>query len=354
MAIQRGNMQFLNLKRIYERNKKSIDRNINDVLSSGRFIGGKYVEELEMRLSQYTNSMCATCANGTDALHIAIRFLHLHLEGKKIALPAFGFKAALEMINLVGAQPVFVDIGDDFNINPDLIPDDIDGVIAMSLFGVDCKYEEIRKKIGWKKKFIIDAAQSFSSSIGKQAMVADIITTSFHPAKLLGCFGDGGALFTKQTDGKDFAKTFCNHGRFHINDRYLLNDGINSRLDNIQAAILCARFETFEDELWKREVIAEKYGIQKVGNRKLFPYYSILVNNRDKIRKSIEERGVPTKCYYSTPLFHWDWKTLHNSPIIFKNTEAISKRILQVPIDPYMTDKEIKKVKEIVSDYPIR
>ena len=338
MAIQRGNMQFLNLKRIYERNKKSIDKNINDVLSSGRFIGGKYVEELEDLLSYYTNSTCITCGNGTDALHIALRLMQV--DNKRIALPAFGFRAALEMIYLLGAQPVFVDIGDDFNINPELIPDDIDGVIAMSLFGVNCKYNEIRQKIGWEKKFIIDAAQSFSSNIGCQAEIADVVTTSFHPTKILGCFGDGGALFTNQTIERDVARSYRNHGRSHVNKDEYLMIGTNSRLDNIQAAILVARFESFSDELWMREVIARMYEIP--NSRSLYPFHSILVNNRDEIRKSIEARGVPTKCYYKEPL--------SDCP----KAKTASKRILQVPIDPYMTAKEIKKVKEIVCDYPIR
>ncbi len=338
-------MEFLNLKRIYEKNKKLIDRNVNDVLSSGKFIGGKYVEELEMLLSQYTNTHCITCGNGTDALHIAIKLMHL--EGKKIALPAFGFRAALEMIQLLGAEPIFVDIGDDFNINPYLIPDDIDGVIAMSLFGVNCDYRAIREKIGWEKPFIIDAAQSFSPDIGKQAEIADIVTTSFHPTKLLGCFGDGGALFTNQATERDVARCYRNHGRSYVErDNYIMVGGINSRLDNIQAAILCARLERLGDEVMMREAIANEYGL--LDTESLCTCYSILVNNRDKIRKSIEERGVPTKCYYRKPLYH-NYLTPN-----FEKALSTSKRIFQVPIDPYMTKKEINTVKEIISDYPIR
>jgi UDP-2-acetamido-2-deoxy-ribo-hexuluronate aminotransferase len=339
-------MEFINLKRIYEKNKKAIDRNVNDVLSSGRYIGGKYVDEIEDKLSQYIKTLCITCGNGTDALLIALETLGL--RGKRVAIPAFGFRAAWEMVRVlaVNSDPVFVDIGDDFNINPELIPDDVDGVVAMSLFGVDCKYEAIRNKIGWNKRFIIDAAQSFTSDIGRQLVFADIVTTSFHPTKLLGCFGDGGALFTNNTYFRDVARCYRNHGRSIHGGCYVLEYGINSRLDNLQAAVLVARFENFEDELEMRKNIAFEYGtIKKHLEKSLYSCYSILSNNRETIRKSIEERGVPTKCYYNQPIFY-----NCNCP----NSKRVAEKIFQVPIDPYMTKKEINIVKEAINDFTVR
>jgi len=316
-------MEFLNLKRIYEKNKKLIDKYTSHVIQSGRYIKRVGFE-------------CVTCASGTDALNLAIA--ETGLAGKRVAVPSFGFQAAEEMVMLNGGTPVHVDVKH-YNMDPELIPDDIDGVIAMELFGTSCEHFDIRRRIG-DKPFIIDVAQNFGGSMEERMCDADIITTSFFPSKLLGCFGDGGAVFTKRKS--DRMRAYKDHGRAKDDkSRRLMLRGVNSRLDEIQAAVLLARLETFDNERAMRTEVADATIEVHVDSASGY-CINMMSDNRKVDIKFFNDRGIPTKIYYPTPLY----------PHI--NALYLSEHIFQLPVDPYFTVGEVETLKEALNDFANR
>lgn len=267
-------MEFRDLKTQYRHMKKEIDRGIADVLNQANYIDGSQVKELELELASYVGTKhCITCANGTDALRLALMVWGIK-EGDAVFIPDFTFFSTGEVVSLTGATPIFVDIDEHtFNISSDCLEREIEAVLSegklvpravipVDLFGLPADYEAI-KKVSKRYNILIleDGAQGFGGSIGKKKACSfgDISITSFFPAKPLGCYGDGGAIFTDHDDWAELLSSYKVHGRGK--DKYHnVRIGLNSRLDTIQAAILQVKLRYFKEyELAAVNKVADWY-----------------------------------------------------------------------------------------------
>lgn len=313
------NIQFVDLKRQYKAYKKEIDGQIRDVISSSAFIMGKKIEELEQKLAAFTKTKYAAgCSSGTDALVLALAALELR-PGDEVITTPFSFIATSEAIAIFKAKPVFVDIdAHTFNIDPAKIPavitDKTRGIIAVDLFGQCADYDAINAVARDHKLFVIeDAAQSFGASYkGRPACsLAPVACTSFFPAKPLGCFGDGGMIFTDDEKLYTVIKSLRAHGMG--TDKYNhVRIGFNARLDTLQAGILLAKFRHMRDEIKRRNAAARYYTKYLSGcvttpvvlehNVSVFAQYSILVKDRDALQQHLKNKAVPTAVHYPQPL----------------------------------------------------
>lgn len=320
-------MEFIDLCAQLEKMRPAIEKRISKVLDHGKFILGPEVLELEILLADYVGRKhCITCANGTDALQMALMCNGVG-PGDIVLTPAFSFFATAEVVPQVGAKPYFVDVDrSTFNICPEsvlLALDDIKSqnlgmpkaIIAVDLFGLPANFVELERICKDKGLILIeDAAQGFGGSImGRRACsFGDVSTTSFFPAKPLGCYGDGGALFTDSDVIAERARSIRTHGAGkHKYEHVRL--GLNSRLDTLQAAILLAKFEYFAAELAHRQQVSERYkdACKRVtapfvpeGYTSGWAQYTVLAKpgERDAIRERLYARGVPTAIYYPRPL----------------------------------------------------
>ena len=360
-------MEFIDLHRQYNELKKEIDLAINDVISSTSFICGKQVKELEKELEEYVGvKHCLTCANGTDALTLALRAIDTR-EGDAIFVPDYTYFASAEVIALENATPVFVDVDDTFNIDIHSFENailavqkegkfNLKAVIVVDLFGQPANYPEI-KKIAQKYGLLIieDGAQGFGGSINgqKACSFGDISTTSFFPVKPLGCYGDGGAVFTNDDKYYDLMCSLAVHGKGQ--DKYdNIRIGYNSRLDTIQAAILLPKLHAFINfELDKRKEIADYYStslkdkfvVPKVlnGFTSSWAQYTLLANTeeqRQAIIEGLRKKNIPIMVYYRTPM-HKE-KAFANNKVYVKlsNSEKFMKRAFSIPFSPYLTREE--------------
>lgn len=365
-------MQFIDLKAQYQHLKERIDKRIQVVLSHGKYIMGPEVEELERNLAEYVGVKHAiTCANGTDALQLCMMVLDIK-PGDAVFCPTFTFFATAEAPAFFGATPIFVDANPTtFNICPlDLersIQDVIEegklqpkAIIAVDLFGLPANYPEIEKIAQkYNLKLIEDAAQGFGGEInGKKAgSFGDIATTSFFPAKPLGCYGDGGAVFTNNDDYADLLRSFRVHGKG--NDKYdNIRIGMNSRLDTIQAAILIEKLKEFPTELKNRNRIAKLYDsiISKKIVRPFVPenyvsswaQYTLKVDNRDSLITALKNEGVPSVIYYSKCMHQ---QTAFQPVNLCKNelniSENLSETVLSLPMHGY--DIDVDKIVRILN-----
>ena len=354
-------MQFIDLKSQYNHLKMKIDARIQSVLDHGMYIMGPEVRELEERLADYVGVKHAVaCANGTDALSLALMVLGIK-KGEAVFCPTFTFFATGESIALTGATPIFVDSNvDTFNICPIHLEKQIINCIAegvnipkvimtVDLFGLPANYPEIRaiaKK--YDLKIIEDGAQGFGGEIaGKRACsFGDISTTSFFPAKPLGCYGDGGAVFTDDDDYANLLRSYRVHGKGE--DKYdNVRIGINSRLDTIQAAILLEKLAEFPVEVVARNRAADsykknlsaKYKTPTIpsGYRSSFAQYTLVVDDRQDVINQFKELGVPTVIYYQ--------KCLHQQKAFahlgycdrnFPNASNLANKVLSLPMHPYL------------------
>ena len=275
-------MEFIDLKKQQEKIRSSLDLRLKKVLDNGRYILGEEVSQLEKELSSFCGSKYTiSCANGTDALALALMALGIGRDDAVITVP-FTYIATIESICLVGATPILVDVYDStFNINPELIESAINNsnknvkaIMAVDLFGLPARYRlinDIAKK--YNLKVIGDTAQSFGSSIGSQKVgtFCDITTTSFFPAKPLGCYGDGGAIFTDSDSIDSTLRSLRVHGKGV--DKYdNIRIGMNSRLDTIQAAILLEKLSIFDKEIQQRNLIASHYREELKNENLIFQY----------------------------------------------------------------------------------
>lgn len=326
-------MEFRGLKAQYKALKKEIDTAVLSVLESGQYIGGSEVKELEKELADYVGvNHCITCANGTDALTISLAALGIGKDDI-VLVPDFTFFASGESVAFVGATPVFVDVDEKtFNICPTKIEqtiielqqkgygNQIKVIMTVDLFGLPANYPEIQKIANKYGLFVLeDAAQGFGGSINSQKACSfgDIATTSFFPAKPLGCYGDGGAIFTDNDKLAAFIRSYVVHGK-NGEDKYdNVRIGVNSRLDTIQAAILRVKLKAFRDyELDAVNKVAEKYNQDLKGKGYQLPYipngyissfaqYTIKLDSkeqRDAFKSEYEANGIPTMIYYAKPM----------------------------------------------------
>lgn len=367
-------MQFIDLKAQYQALKSEIDTNIQSVLDSAEFIGGSYVKELETQLAAFVGRKhCVTCANGTDALQLAFMALDVG-ERDAVFCPDMTFISSTEPANMFGAASVFCDIRPDtYCLDPESLERQIKAVlgegklnpkavVAVDILGNPCDYDAIVpicEKYGLT--LIEDAAQSFGASYhGKQACsFGRIAITSFFPAKPLGCYGDGGAVFTDDGELDKLFRSLCVHGKGPGGKYDNIRVGINSRLDNLQAAILLPKLKALADyEIDKRQALARRYSAAFTG-KLVTPFvaegcvsawaqYALLAENtaqRDKIVAHLTEKGIPNMIYYPKP--QHALPVFQNEPRygeVFKNADDYCTRTFSLPMHPYLTEAEQDEV----------
>lgn len=363
-------MEFRDLKTQYLKYKNEIDSAIQNVLLNTNFISGQEVEILENRLASYVGvKHCITCANGTDALNLVLMAWGIK-EGDAVFVPDFTFFASGEVVTFNGATPIFVDVNKDtFNIDPNNLEDCIlkvinEGrlipkvIIPVDLFGLPADYLEI-DKIAKKYNLLVleDGAQGFGGSInGKKACsFGDAATTSFFPAKPLGCYGDGGAIFTNDDNLASLLNSLKIHGKG--SDKYdNIRIGINSRLDTLQAAILNVKLTAFiEHELDDVNKVYNLYTKKLVNFVKTpvipesyvssFAQYTITLENkeqRDKLQQFLKTQGIPSMIYYIKPMHKQSaFSYLNIEEINFDNTNQLCDTVLSLPMHPYLTASDI-------------
>ena len=374
-------MEFRDLKKQYQYLKSEIDSNILEVIVSSHFISGSKVAELERKLAEYVGvKHCITCANGTDAISIGLKAMGVE-EGDAVFVPDFTFFSSGECPACEGATPLFVDVDKNtYNINPSCLEKAVQkviaegkykakAVVAVDLFGLPADLIEIRRICDKYGMLLLeDGAQGFGGSInGKMACsFGDISTTSFFPAKPLGCYGDGGAIFTDNDDWADLIRSICVHGKDTSNP----NDpnakynnirlGMNSRLDTIQAAILIPKFKAFVDyELEDVNKVASWYTENLENTGLILPilaegYYSSWAQytvqlpenvNRKEIQAKLKACNIPSMIYYAKPMhFQGAFSNTDSAVADCPVTEKLCKTVLSLPIHPYMSKEDVKLV----------
>jgi len=360
-------IDFANLQIQYQKYKSDIDARIHSVLNKSNYIMGEEVKQLETELSTFTGANHAiTCSNGTDALLLALMAIDIQ-PGDEIITTPFTFISTAETITSMKAKPIFVDIeADTFNINANLIEaaitDKTKAIIPVSLFGQPADMNAIQaiaKK--YNLKVIIDGAQSFGATYNGKAdsNLGDISTTSFFPSKPLGCYGDGGAVFTNNDQFAEKIKMLRVHGQ---NKRYHYKHiGMGGRLDTIQAAILLAKLPHYKKELEQRDRVAKNYSNKLKGSMILptirsnrssvWAQYTVKVNNRDEVQKKLQDDGIPTAIYYPVPLHLQEcFKYLNYKKADFPVAEKSSNCVLSLPMNAYLTEEEISFIANILKN----
>jgi len=354
-------MQFIDLKYQQSLIRERIDQNIKKVLDHGQYILGPEVTELEEKLSYFVGAKhCIGVASGTDALQIALMAIGVK-PGDEVIVPAFSFIATAEVVSLLGAQPVFVDVEEaSFCIDPHklevAITTKTKAVIPVSLYGQCANMDEINSIALKNDIFVIeDAAQSLGATYnGKHSCnLSTIGCTSFFPSKPLGAYGDGGACFTNNDNIAQTIKQIRVHGqdkRYHHP-----KIGINGRLDTIQAAILLAKLDLFEGEISKRSRIADNYtevlkGIGGISTPQLnnktthvYAQYTIRLKNRDALSSHLNDHGIPTAVHYPIPLHKQP--AFNNIPLAQLPISCqLAKHVLSLPMHPYLSKDDQNKV----------
>jgi UDP-2-acetamido-2-deoxy-ribo-hexuluronate aminotransferase len=360
-------IDFANLQYQHNLYKEEIENALLKVARNCNFIMGNEVGELEKSLEKFTNAKYAiTCSSGTDALLLSMIALDIQ-PGDEIITTPFTFIATAETIALMGVKPVFVDIDEKtYNIDATKIEEQITSktkaIMPVSLYGQPADMDFIQN-IATKHnlKVIIDGAQSFGATHNgvMDSTLGDISTTSFFPAKPLGCYGDGGAVFTNNDNLAKKIKMLRVHGqnkRYH--HKYI---GMGGRLDTMQAAVLNIKLKYYQKDLELRQKVAEKYTkllqdkdiilphIEK-NNTSVWAQYSIRVKNRDKLQEILKENGIPTAVHYPMPLHLQEcFKYLGYKQNDFSIAEKISNEIISLPMNPYLSDEEVSYICENIS-----
>ncbi len=360
-------MQFIDLKTQYERQKEEIDAAIHQVLDHGRYVMGEEVLELESELAKYVGvNHAVSCASGTDGLLLALMALGISAGDEVITVP-FTWIATAEVISLLGAKPVFVDIDPEtFNIDIEKMESAITprtkALMPVSLFGQMPNFDQINAVAAKHNLPVIeDGAQSFGATQNgrRSCGVTTIGVTSFFPAKPLGCYGDGGATFTNDDDLASKMRAIRTHGgekRHH--HPYV---GLNARLDTMQAAVLLVKLKTFQDEVEARQRIGAYYSEKlssigvtpkvEEGNTHVYAQYTLRVEERERIQAALKEQGIPTAIYYP--------KCLHEQPVFadlgyeygsFPVAEKAASEVVSLPMHPWLTEEEQNKIIEAVHE----
>ena len=357
-------IDFANLQYQYQRYKKEIDEAIHTVLDKSNYIMGEEVNILEENLQTFTGAKHAiTCSSGTDALLLAMMALDIK-PGDEIITTPFTFIATAETIAFLGAIPVFVDIDEKtYNIDASKIEEKITqktkAIMPVSLYGQPADMEAIQSIADkYNLKVIIDGAQSFGSTYKglTDSNLGDISTTSFFPAKPLGCFGDGGAVFTNDDSLAQKMKSLRVHGqskRYH--HQYI---GMGGRMDTLQCAIVDVKLKHYKQDLVLRQEVAAKYTKALQNKALVLPFinekttsawaqYSVRVSNRDEVQGKLKEQGIPTAVHYPMPLHLQEaFAYLGYKEGSFPIAEKISYEIMSLPMNPYLGDNEIEYIGE--------
>jgi len=349
-------MQFIDLAAQQARIKDKIDANIQKVLAHGKYILGPEVAELEEKLAAYTGAKyCITVANGTDALQIAQMALGVG-HGDEVIVPGFSYIATAETPALLGAKPVYVDIDlKTYNMDPDKIEAAIThrtkAIIPVSLYGQCADFDAINEVAAkYNLPVIEDGAQSFGASYKgrKSCNLSTIGCTSFFPTKPLGCYGDGGAIFTNDDKLATVLRQIARHGqdrRYHH-----IRVGVNSRLDTLQAAILLPKLDILAEEIELRNQVAKNYtrllnqaGINTTPfvdarNTSAWAQYTIRVNSREMVLAKLKDAGIPTAVHYPIPL-NKQPAVADNGALLPTGDEA-ANRVISLPMYPYLTEQK--------------
>ena len=372
---------FIDLNAQQKLIRDKINKRISHVLDHGQYILGPEVKELEDKLSSFTGSKYVLCcSSGTDALLLSLLGLKVK-PGEGVIVPAFTFASSAEVMPLLGAIPIFIDVKrDTFNLDPTKLSDslktakdmgiNVKGIMSVGLFGQPAEMDLINNFAKKNNLWVLDdAAQSFGG-MHKDKIVgnlSEVTATSFFPAKPLGCYGDGGAVFTNDKEIFEIANSSHIHGmgkKRYEYDRI----GMNARMSTIQAAILLEKLEIFPEELKKRQVVADNYtrnlnslnlGIQlpKVNKnfRSSWAQYTIAIPdniNRDRLQEFLKSKKIPTAVYYPIPLNkHKPYNKYPVSKSGLDNTNYLSKKVLSLPMHPYLKEDQIKYISENIENF---
>ncbi|RSP53948.1 DegT/DnrJ/EryC1/StrS family aminotransferase [Acinetobacter baumannii] len=353
-------IDFIDLKAQQNRIKDKIDAGIQNVLTHGQYILGPEVIELEEKLASYVGAKhCITCANGTDALQIAQMAFGIG-PGDEVITPGFTYIATAETVALLSAKPVYVDVNPKtYNLDIEKLEAAITprtkAIIPVSLYGQCADFDAIN---AIAKKYSIpvieDAAQSFGATYKgrKSCNLSTVACTSFFPSKPLGCYGDGGAIFTNDDELAKVIRQIARHGqdkRYHH-----IRVGVNSRLDTLQAAILLPKLEILDNEMQARQKVAEIYnqlfsqaGINTTPfvesyNTSAWAQYTIQVDNRAEVQEKLKAQGIPTAVHYPIPLNKQP--AVADSDIHLPIGDAIAEKVMSLPMHPYLTIEAQEKI----------
>ncbi len=361
-------MNFIDLKRQYELYKAEIDGAVAEVVSSARYIMGPQVFEMERALGEFVGvEHVISCSSGTDALLLALMALGVG-PGDEVITTPFTFIATAETVAFLGAKPVFVDVDPlTFNMDPSLVEGAIThrtkGIIAVSLFGQCPEFDELLEIASRRGLFLLeDGAQSFGARYkGRPSCgITEVAITSFFPAKPLGCFGDGGAVFTSDHGIADRVRMLRNHGQ---RKRYLHHAiGLNGRMDTVQAAVVLVKLGHFREEIELRQQKARIYddglsGLVKTPtvlphNLSVYAQYTVRAEARDQLKEHLESQGIPIAVHYPIPL--------HLQPCFgylgyqkgdFPHAEKAAQEVMSLPMHPYLADSEQEMVIEAVRGF---
>ncbi|MEG0858025.1 MAG: DegT/DnrJ/EryC1/StrS family aminotransferase [Pseudomonas sp.] len=353
-------IEFIDLKKQQARIKDKLDAAIQRVLSHGQYILGPEVAELEEKLASFVGAKhCITCANGTDALQIALMSLGIG-PGDEVITPGFTYIATAEAVALLGATPVYIDVDPQTcNIDARLLEGAINSrtkaVIPVSLYGQCADYDEINRIAAiYGIPVIEDAAQSFGAYYKdrRSCNLTKISCTSFFPSKPLGCYGDGGAIFTNDDALAIILRQISRHGqekRYHH-----VRVGVNSRLDTMQAAILLPKLEIFQEELDMRQQVARKYdellgdvsGVTSLHveahNVSAYAQYTIVVEDRARLQNGLREAGIPSAIHYPVPLNRQP--AVADEKVSLPVGDFLAEHVISLPMHPYLSNVEVAQV----------
>ncbi len=369
-------MQFIDLgaqrKRIEGRLKAAVERVIDD----GRYILGPQVAEFEAKLADYVGvKHCVACANGTDALLLPLHAAGIG-PGDAVFVPSFTFAATAEVVALAKAEPVFVDVDPDtYNIDIASLEAAIGmikaegrlrpkAIIPVDLFGLAADYDALQRIAAREGLLVVeDAAQAIGGSAGGRmcGSFGDVGATSFYPAKPLGCYGDGGAMFTNDAALAEKLRSFAFHGKGETQYDNI-HIGINSRLDTLQAAILIEKLAILEDEMEARQAVAARYanGLSDVvkaaaslpGTRSAWAQYAIETPNRDALKAHLQENGIPSVIYYVKPLHEQvAYRGFPAAPGGLPVSEGLPSRILCLPMHPYLSADDQDRIIQTIRNF---
>lgn len=364
---QVANIEFIDLKAQRDRVRAGVEAGWRRVMDHGRYIMGPEVGEIEARLAAFTGAAeVVSCSSGTAALVLPLLALEIG-AGDAVFVPSWTFTATAEAVCLVGATPVFVDVGRaTMNMAPASLEEAIhavrrDGalrprvVIPVDLFGLPADYDEINAIARREQLHVLaDSAQSFGASQGNRRVgaLAEITATSFFPAKPLGCWGDGGAIFTDDPAIAEVLRSVRVHGRGAQGKYDNVRVGTNARLDTLQAVVLLEKLKIFEEELAWRQQIAERYAhgldgyvsvphIPSADGTASWAQYTIRTNRRDALRSKLAERGIRTEIYYPQPLHtQLPYRELPRAPGGLPVTDSLAAEVLSLPMHPYLSAEQ--------------
>ena len=357
-------IEFIDLKAQQVRLKEKIEAGIQNVLAHGQYILGPEVSELEEKLAAYVGAKyCITCANGTDALQIVQMAFGIG-PGDEVITPGFTYIATAETVAVLGATPVYVDVNPKtYNLDVEKLEAAITprtkAIIPVSLYGQCADFDAINTIAAkYNLPVIEDAAQSFGATYKgrKSCNLSTVACTSFFPSKPLGCYGDGGAIFTNDVELAKVIRQIARHGqdrRYHH-----IRVGVNSRLDTLQAAILLPKLAILDDEMQARQRVAETYtklfneaGILttpfiEAHNQSAWAQYTIQVDNRSEVQEKLKAQGIPTAVHYPIPLNKQP--AVANPNVNLPVGDAIAERVMSLPMHPYL---DLSKIKYIVNGF---